>query len=459
MIASLNFYLQVSFMSRITRLLPLALCLPLLAQAGVLDTYERETQKRREDGYRADAPNNPGSTPQVTQGFIDEMRRRTEPQGGQDISPATRAFMAEQEEKKRREAEYEKERERKEAQRRAQVQMDQEARLVRVGRVLLDGRSGNSPLAPAVYDRAMEVAWPDPSVMLRVARLAHATYPEPWRLRLGFLLSAGCDQEAQDSREQYPDTVHGHPGPEQYCNNTRYLRGYDVLKPLLKMGTVLERTLVCGLLYNWEGQHVVDFWYNTDKPRLAGKEAEITPEIQACVATLPAGNAFTAGLFEPLFLLGERDSRDISQTSWWPLFTPSTWEGVDLADAAAIRAVVERAAAESLGLEPKRYGWVAPPPQPPMTLLGATPEQVRKALGRPDKKVQRRRAHMPFFRERSVCLTWQDRGPLEAWAWGEKVKSAGGDRSYAVQWVVFNREGKACTTYNQTLEPRDWKAL
>lgn len=447
-------------MSLASRLLRVTLFLPLLAQAGVLDTHERETQKRREDGYRADAPNNPGSTPKVPQWFIDDMRQRTESQGGQDISPATRAFMAEQEERKRREAEYEKERERKAAEQRAQMQMEQNERIVRVRRVLIDGFAGsNAPMKPAVYDRAMEVAWPDASVMLQVARLAQKDHPELWRLRLGFLLSAGCDPEAQDSREQYPDTVHGHPEPEQYCNNTRYLRGYDVLKPLLKTGTVLERALVCGLLYNWEGQHVVDFWYNTDKPRLAGKEAEITPEIQACVATLPAGNAFKAGLFEPLFLLGERDHREVSQTSWWPLFTPSTWEGVDLADAAAIRAVVERAAAESLGQEPKRYGWVAPPPQPPMTLMGATPEQVRKALGRPDKKVQRRRAHMPLYRERSACLDWQDRGPLEAWAWGEKVKSAGGDRSYAVSWVLFNREGKACTTYNQTLEPRDWKAL
>lgn len=446
-------------MSRITRLLSLVLCLPLLAQAGVLDTHERETQKRREDGYRADAPNNPGSTPKVPQGFIDEMRRRTEPQGPQDISPATRAFMAEQEEKKRREAEYEKERERKAAAQRAQLQMDQEARLVRVGRVLLEGRSGDAPLAPAVYDRAMEVAWPDPVVMLRVARLAQATYPEPWRMRLGFLLSAGCDPEALDSREAYPDTVHWQPTPEQYCNNTRYLRGYDVLKPLLAKGTVLERALVCGLLYNWEGRHLVDYWSGMYKSRLAGQEAEITPAIAACRASLPADSPFIAGLLEPLFLLGERDGRDISQTSWWPLFTPSTWEGVDVADAAAIRAVVERVAADSLGLEPKRYGWIAPPPPLPMPLLGATPEQVRKAMGRPDKKAQRRRAHMPLFRERSACLGWQDRGPLEAWAWGEKVKSAGGDRSYAVQWVVFNREGKACTTYQQTLEPRDWKAL
>ena len=446
-------------MSLASRLLRVTLLFPLLAQAGVMDTYERETQKRREDGYRADAPNNPGSTPQVPQGFIDEMRRRTEPQGGQDISPATRAFMAEQEERKRREAEYEKERERKEAERRAQLQMDQEARLVRVGRVLLEGRSGDAPLAPAVYDRAMEVAWPDPVVMLRVARLAQVTYPEPWRLRLGFLLSAGCDPEAQDSREQYPDTVHGHPGPEQYCNNTRYLRGYDVLKPLLATGTVLERALVCGLLYNWEGHFVHEYPYYESPPQLAAKPEEMEKAIADCRARLPAENVFTQGLFEPLFLLGERDHREVSQTSWWPLFTPSTWEGVDLADAAAIRAVVERVAAESLGLEPKRYGWVAPLPQPPMTLMGATPEQVRKALGRPDKKVQRRRAHMPLFRERSACLDWQDRGPLEAWAWGEKVKSAGGDRSYAVQWVVFNREGKACTTYNQTLEPRDWKAL
>ena len=48
-------------MSFMPLLVALALCLPLLAQAGVLDTHERETQKRREDGYRADAPNNPGS--------------------------------------------------------------------------------------------------------------------------------------------------------------------------------------------------------------------------------------------------------------------------------------------------------------------------------------------------------------------------------------------------------------
>lgn len=446
-------------MSLAFRLLRITLFLPLLAQAGVLDTYERETQKRREDGYRADAPNNPGSTPQVPQGFIDEMRRRTEPQGPQDISPATRAFMAEQEEKKRREAEFEKERERKAAEKRARVQMEREERASRVRLVFIQAYAGNAPPAPAVFDRAMEVAWPDVSLMLEVARYAQTTYPEPWRLRLGFLLSAGCDPEAQASREAYPDTVHWQPTPEQYCNNTRYLRGYDVLKPLLETGTVLERALVCGLLYNWEGRHVVDFWYNTNKPRLAGKEAEITPEIQACVATLPASNAFTTGLFEPLFLLGERDGRDISQTSWWPLFTPSTWEGVDLADAGAIRALVERVAADSLGLEPKRYGWIAPPPPLPMPLLGATPEQVRKAMGRPDKKVQRRRAQMPLFRERSACLDWQDRGPLEAWAWGEKVKSVGGDREYAVQWVVFNREGKACTTYNQTLTPRDWKAL
>lgn len=443
-----------------TRLIPLVLFLPMLAQAGVLDTHERETQKRREDGYRADAPNNPGSTPQVPQWFIDDMRQRTEPQGGQDISPATRAFMAEKEEQRRRAIEDEKERERKAAELRAQMQMEQNERIVRVRRVLIEGFATDAPMKPAVYDRAMEVAWPDANVMLQVARLAQKDHPELWRLRLGFLLSAGCDPEAQNSRAQYPDTVHGDPEPEQYCNNTRYLRGYDVLKPLLESGTVLDRALVCGLLYNWEGKHVVDFWYNTDKARLAGVEAEITPAIAACRASLPAGSAFTAGLLEPMFLLGERDGRDASHVHWWSLVAPATWAGVDTRDAGAIRTALERVAAEAAALTPKPfYTSAAKPPAPPDPVLGGTPEQVRKALGRPDKKLHRRRAHMPFFAERSACLAWDDRGPLEAWAWGEKVKGGGGDRVYAVQWVVFNREGKACTTYNQTLWPRDWKEL
>ena len=444
-------------MSRITRLLPLVLCLPLLAQAGVLDTHKRETQKRREDSYRADAPNNPGSTPKVPQWFIDDMRQRNEPQGGQDISPATRAFMAEQEEWRRREPERRAQKERMEAEKRARLQMDQEARVNRITLIYMETYADNVPLAPAVFDRAMEVAWPDVSVMLRVARFAQSTHPELWRLRLGFLLSAGCDPEAQNSRAEYPDSLNYFgTTPEQYCNNTRYLRGYDVLKPLLATGTVLERALVCGLLYNWEGRHVTDYWSNTDKPRLAGKEAEITPAIAACRASLPADSPFIAGLFDPLFLLGERDGHDISQTSWWPLFAPSSWEGVNLADAAAIRAVVERVAVESLGLERDRD---VQPAQQPDPLLGGTPEQVRKALGRPDKQRERRRAHMPFHRQRSACLGWQDRGPLQAWAYARRVGGLAYTKEYEVNWVVFNREGKACVTYNQTLYPHEWKAL
>lgn len=453
-------------MSLASRLLRVTLLLPLLAQAGVMDTYERETQKRREDGYRADAPNNPGSTPQVPQGFIDEMRRRTEPQGGQDISPATRAFMAEQEEKKRREAEYEKERERRDAIRKAEERaaflLDYNTRVARVNAIYAEDVTSATPNQPAVFDRAMAVAYPEINVMLSVARRAEQIHPELWRLRLGFLLSAGCDDEALKTRmDSYDESQYfSAKTMEEYCNKSRYFRGLSALQPVLKDSSVLNRALFCGLIYNWTGRWAREDPYHKEAPRYVSDEVYLARETRACLASLPAGHAFTEGLFNPLFLLGERDKRDISQVFWWPLVSPATWEGVNLADAAAIRAVVDRVAAENLALQPKMfYVSPEPPPAPADPLVGMTPEQVRKALGRPDKKVQRRRAHMPLFRERSACLAWQERGPLEAWAWGEKVKSAGGDRSYAVQWVVFNREGKACTTYNQTLEPRDWKAL
>lgn len=442
-------------MSLMTRLFALALCLPLLAQAGVLDTHERETQKRREDGYRADAPNNPGSTPKVPQGFIDDMRRRTEPQGPQDISPATRAFMAEQEEERRREPERRAQHERIEAEKRARVQMEREERATRVRRVFIDAYAGSAPPAPAVFDRAMEVAWPDVSLMLEVARYAQTTYPEPWRLRLGFLLSAGCDPEALATQEQY--VYLSREPAESFCKQTRHERGYKVLRPLLTSGSVMERALVCGLLYNWQGRHVVNFWYpRLDEPLLAGDEATIAAEIKACVATLPAGHAFTTSLFEPLFLLGERDRRDVSDPLWLHLVTPSTWAGVDPADGAAIRTVFERVAADSEALQPKPFVTSTPPVQAPDPLLGSTPDQVRKALGRPSKKVQRGRQHMPSFPERNACLEWHDRGPLEAWAWGKKDKQY---FAYQVKWVVFNREGKACATYNQQVYATTWKEL
>lgn len=441
-------------MSRAARLVLFYFFFPLLAQAGVLDTHERETQKRREDGYRADAPNNPGSTPKVPQGFIDEMRRRTEPQGGQDISPATRAYMAEQEEKRRREAEMQVQHERMEAEKRARVQMDYNTRLARVRHILEEDASSATPRQPAMYDRAMEVAWPDASVMLQVARVAQQAHPELWRLRLGFLMSAGCDPEALATSNQY--VFPGRPTAEKTCKKTRYERGYEVLRPLLKSGSVMERALVCGLLYNWQGRHVVDFWYPLDVPLLAGSEATIAAEIKACVATLPAGHAFTTSLFEPLFLLGERDRRDVGDPLWLPLVTPSTWAGVDPTDVAAIRAVFERVAADNEALQPKPFVTSTPPVQAPDPLLGSTPDQVRKALGRPSKKVQRGRQHMPSFPERSACLEWHDRGPLEAWAWGKKDKQY---FAYQVKWVVFNREGKACATYNQQVYAPTWKEL
>ena len=203
-----------------------------------------------------------------------------------------------------------------------------------------------------------------------------------------------------------------------------------------------------------------EYPYHETPPQLAAKPEEMEKAIADCRASLPAETVFTRGLFEPLSLLGERDHREVSHALWWSLVSPATWAGVDLADAAAIRAVVERVAKENLALQPdKGDGASSPTPAPADPLVGMTPEQVRKALGRPDKKMERRRVHLPYFKERSACLAWQDRGPLGAWAWGEKVKSAGGDRSYEVQWVVFNREGKACANYEQTLTPRNWKAL
>lgn len=453
-------------MSLASRLLRVTLLFPLLAQAGVMDTYERETQKRREDGYRADAPNNPGSTPQVPQGFIDEMRRRTEPQGGQDISPATRAFMAEKEEQRRREIESREADERRKAERAAQERaaflLDYNTRLARVNAIYAEDAASATPNQPAVFDRAMAVAYPEINVMLSVARRAQQIHPELWRLRLGFLLSAGCDDEALQTRmDSYDESLYRWSRTmPAYCDKSRYYRGLSALQPVLKDSSVLNRALFCGLIYNWTGRWGRGDPYHDEAPRHVSDELYLARETKACLAALPAGHAFTEGLFKPLFLLGERDKRDLSQVFWWPLFSPATWEGVNLADAAAIRAVVDRVAEENLALQPTSYySSGAPSVLQSDPLIGATPDQVRKALGRPSKKLPRLRVDIPSFADRQNCLAWQERGPLNTYAYAEKFKVSGGGPQYRINWVVFNRDEKACAIFQTEMRAYLWKEL
>ena len=345
----------------ITALLALLVAVP--AGADTREGYENSTTRqqieRMDENNRANAPdaslNIPSTNLQGTglQGWMNNLQAEEEEARAQKAEQRRRAqaeldarWAEESARMKEREARMEVDRARDSARERGVIAARQAGMMA-----YIDSLPREQPMQVANYDRLLEIAAPYAEIMLPLMQSAYRDYPKSFALRMGYLKLSSCPGMRSLLLAEIFTLYNDEMVPRDTCVMAQLSAALPYLAEARQTGDALDAALACALMAGAYGSlssfdpRTGSNMSEAGRPRIA---AWLDKRLQPCATAVPAGSPLYEGLVAPLVHQVERISwhdRSVRVNSplWWPLLARSTWQGVDLQDAAAVRRVYDNA--------------------------------------------------------------------------------------------------------------------
>lgn len=205
----------------------------------------------------------------------------------------------------------------------------------------------------ANYDQLIERADMKTELMLPMVQMAYRDYPQAFVLRYGFLQLSTCPSLRSSATASNKSLFPEEEPVRAQCKAQQLAAALPYLDQARQSGDVLDKALACALMAGAyagldfsEGNGFQQFDEDVMKPRIA---AWLDKRLMPCTSTVPPGSALYAGLVEPLVrdieLAKSGERLSVTVHYLWPLVARSSWAGVDLNDAKAVRRVYDTARA------------------------------------------------------------------------------------------------------------------
>ena len=320
---------------------------------GYQDSTTRQQIERMDENNRANAPDSSLNIPSTSvegtalQGWMNNL------QAEEDAARAKKAAEARQQQEELRDwfaAERQRMYEREVSMAATRQHENARDRQIIAGRqaqlaAYIDTLPRDTPIGPAAYDRMIDIVAPYSELMRPLVKLAYREFPREFAVRYGFMQLSTCDG-LRTQATAYPGTLYDDENVlRDKCVMAQPSAAFPYLIEARQTGSPLDVALACALMAGARGSvpsfdpgigpHLGDALH----PRVS---AWLDKRVQPCVTAAPAGTALYAGMVEPLVRQVERtygNDRNLRVNSHllWPLLARTSWEGVDLQDAAAVR--------------------------------------------------------------------------------------------------------------------------
>lgn len=209
----------------------------------------------------------------------------------------------------------------------------------------------DQPLSIANYDQLLELAALKTEAMLPMVQMAYHDYPQAFVVRYAFLRLSTCPSLRTSATASNKWLFPEEEPQRTQCKAQQLAAALPYLDQARQSGDGLDMALACALmagayagLGSWQENGFQQFDTDVMQPRIA---AWLDKRLMPCATVVPPGSPLYTGLIEPLVRDIEREggSERLSVTVHylWPLVARSSWAGVDLNDAEAVRRVYNTA--------------------------------------------------------------------------------------------------------------------
>lgn len=445
---------------------------------GYRDSTTRQQIERMDENARANAKDTPNTPNTGIQGSALEgqlNRLRAEQQAERDAKAAARARdAAELEERVARDRVRMREDEIRAAEAKVRDREREQQQLEQVQARIGDyirSLPANAPVTVANYDRILDLAMPLTEALRPMVQLAYRDYPQAFALRHAFIQLSTCPGLRTAATEYLGNTYVEEQTLRAECKAQQLSAALPYLDQARREGDALDQALACALMagayaglaqYEANGMEPLDTEVMT--PRLG---AWLDQRLSPCAALVPPGSPLYAGLVAPVVRDAERTDEGrlrVTRHTLWPLVARTSWAGVDLNNAAAVRAVYDRTTALASAPVPgaqagsEYYIWFADFPQVKVLELKPgvdTQETVKARMGAPAATVARagvelaasiRQACRSSSYQNQLANVWRYEGSTSFKRFGSRREMN------QVVHVFFDDKGQLCAAEVQ----RDW---